>query len=84
MKFYWSHPHGVKLGSFHVKWTRGPNLTITDFEDILPVTSNTFQTMLCKVSSSDNHRWCTSTINAYVIYVARVVYFRTQPDKLRA
>ena len=41
-------------GSFQVKRTRGPHFTISDFDEILPVASYTFQTRFDKVLISDN------------------------------
>ena len=56
---YWSQCliHDTTIGSFHVKWTnfwKHPHFTISDFEEILLVASNAFQTRFCKVSATDN------------------------------
>ena len=50
----WSAKKSECKESFHVKRTRGHNFIISNFDEILPVASNTFQTTSCKVSTSDN------------------------------
>ena len=44
----------MRTESFHVKLTSDPRITISDFDEILLVASNTFQTRFCKVSALDN------------------------------